>query len=241
MSGNCILAAGKRGIFQFTDTGWVSFGLKSMYINSIVISGNTIIAHTSDDIFQYSDTGWTSIAFGLRNLTITALAVKGKNIFAATRNNSVNSVYSVFQFMNTGWRAVNSGLSNSIIYSLAIDDDNNIYAGTSSGVWRCPIAGITKTKDVSVPQTSNQTTLKIYAPSASSTMLSIEYSLKSPERVHFTICNLSGRVVQTRSEEFSGSGTRRLLFDNRSLAPGCYNLQMRTNTFTENKLFTISR
>ncbi len=234
ISGNCILAGTAEGLFQFTDTGWASFGLKAKHIHSIVMSGNTVIACTSNDIFQYSDTGWTSIAFGLNH--IMKLAVKDNSIFATT-------IYEgVFHFMGTKWIAVNSGLLDFYsAISLAIDDDNYIYAGTGSGVWRCPIAEITKTKDIPVPQKSNQTTFRIHAPSASSTMLSIEYSLQFPQRVHFTICNLSGRVIQTRSVECFESGIRRLLFDNRSLAPGCYNLQMRTKTITENKLFTISR
>jgi hypothetical protein len=147
----------------------------------------------------------------------------------------------VFQKTETGWTQINTGLSDLYITSLAIRE-NTLYAGTvGNSVWRYQLSGITKTKDLSLSQKSNNSILKINVSRNFKTLPFIELTLSYPQRVKLVIYNMSGRIVQLKDMELLESGPQKIILDSRSLSSGCYNLQVQAKSCVKNMLFYISR
>lgn len=110
--------------------------LNQSYINTLVKKDNEIFAGTTPylpnrgGVFHSSDLGATWNNIGIINKDILSLAVKDNYLFAG-------SIYDgVYRTTNNGstWNQLNNGLNSLWISALAFID-NNLYAGTNSGVY----------------------------------------------------------------------------------------------------------
>ncbi len=138
VSGNKLYAGTNHGMYLFTDNGnsvmdrkEINTGLNGIVL-SIAVNDQNVYAGTSDGIYLLSDndTSWTGINSSLTHTPITALAVNGTNLFAATHDKGI------FLTANNGisWTAVNTGLTNTNINTL-IMIGTSIFAATDNGVF----------------------------------------------------------------------------------------------------------
>lgn len=93
---NIYVVTDKDGIYRSTDNGtsWKisNTGLSSTYIHSINLSGNNIFAGTDSGVSLSKNEGesWTSVNTGFSSsMSVTALLVSGKYIFAGTTGSGV--------------------------------------------------------------------------------------------------------------------------------------------------------
>lgn len=129
-----LLAATNYGLFISADSGstWTqnnnfSFGIITCFAD---YNADNLIAGTSNQgVFISSDNGssWSNI--GLSDINITALAVNGNVIFAATRS------HGIFKYNSTEWQIAGSDISTKSFFSLLITPDEKIYAG-GVGIYR---------------------------------------------------------------------------------------------------------
>jgi len=147
MSGNNLFAGTDCGVFLSTNNGtrWtaVSSGLPQTiyygytqqiftYVNALAVSGQDLFAGTNYGVYLSTNNGasWTAVDSDLTP-TVNALAVSDNAIFAGTAN------LGIYRSTNNGtsWTAVDSGITDSAyVFSLAVSG-NNIFAGTSNGVF----------------------------------------------------------------------------------------------------------
>ena len=104
----------------------------NLQVDCFVVSGTNIFAGISSGVLLSTDNGntWSVVGSGQPGYPITALAVLGKNLFAATAGGGV------YLSTNNGknWEADTIGLEYKYVRALAVLD-NNIFAGTNGGVY----------------------------------------------------------------------------------------------------------
>jgi len=134
VSAGPVLYAGTSvyGVYMSTDSGanWRDMGLIDTTVLSLAISGSHLYAGTAignGGVMVSIDSGanWNTVADGLNNHSVFALAVSDSNLFAGADGD-------VFVSTNGGnWVAVDSGLPVSQITALAISG-SSIFAGTAN-------------------------------------------------------------------------------------------------------------
>ena len=146
--GNTVyVGAQGAGIYLSTDNGvsWTEAnnGLTSMSVNDIVVAavatgGSIVFAGTEAGVFISVNDGatWSGVNTGLTDTLISALAVYGNDVFAATRSGKV------FVSANNGaqWTSVGAGLGNISIQTLFAGPKvagvaHLFAAGQGGGVW----------------------------------------------------------------------------------------------------------
>ena len=139
-SGNAIFAgSASNGVFITTNSGasWteINSGLTDTYISQLAAMGTKLFAVTLNGVFVYDndDMSWAADNSSLKN--INCFVVVNNQLFAGTDD---SGVYFSFDSGAT-WTSVSSKMpANTRVWSLAASSDN-IFAGTSSGVWRIPM------------------------------------------------------------------------------------------------------
>lgn len=81
------------------------------------------------DLFQFDGNTWTSIAAGLGNTQVNALAIHplSGELYAGTERG-------VFQFDGLIWTSLNAGLSDTTIHELRFAANGDLFAGTNAGL-----------------------------------------------------------------------------------------------------------
>lgn len=123
-------------VFQNPNTmiaQWVQInGPEGGNIISIVSNDTSVFIGTSLGLFRTTDYGttWAIANGGLTNISVSALAASGRNLFA------INFIKGVFLSTDNGnsWNAVNNGLPVAKFYSIACNG-TNIFLGTSDGIF----------------------------------------------------------------------------------------------------------
>jgi hypothetical protein len=166
-SGSFIFAGtDSSGVFMATNggTSWsaMNSGLTDKRISQLASAGTKLFAVTLKGVFVFdaNSASWTADSSGLKN--VNCLLASDSALFAGTDGNGV------YISANNGqsWAAVNSGLpANNRVWSLAASG-GNVFAGTSSGVWRrnpADIKNYTLTSSASVGGTiSPQGNVTVY-------------------------------------------------------------------------------
>jgi len=138
---NIFVATSNGGTFLSANNGgsWVTInnGLNGLNINTLAINGNIVLAGTKGGMYQTSNkwSNWTEINKGMvKNISVGALALEGKNILAGTGNFYYQgSVYLSFN-NGTNWINLNIGLFSSSVNALVVSGDS-VFAGTSYGLF----------------------------------------------------------------------------------------------------------
>ncbi len=136
-SENVIFAGSdSNGVFIIPDggTSWtaINAGLINKHISQLTIAGTKVFAVTLKGVFVFDadSTSWRADDSGLKN--INCLLPVDKLLFAGTDSNGVY----LSPDSGLNWFPINSGMPSNIrIWSLAKGIDN-IFAGTSEGIWR---------------------------------------------------------------------------------------------------------
>jgi hypothetical protein len=136
-SGNGILAGtDSSGVLTLPNDGsaWKTGDsvLASAYVNQLVALGTRLYAVTPDGVFVSSDNGatWAADASGLTN--VNCLLAVGGRLWAGTDDAGVY----VSTDAGGTWAAFGAGMPDGTrVWSLAATSEN-VFAGTSAGVWR---------------------------------------------------------------------------------------------------------
>jgi hypothetical protein len=138
-NGNSVFAGSdSNGVFITTNGGssWtaINSGLADTHIFQLATVGARLFAVTLKGVFVSDNNGstWTADGSGLKN--INCFVTVNNQLFAGTDSSGVKlSVDS-----GKTWTSAGSGMpADSRVWSLAAGS-NDIFAGTSSGVWRMP-------------------------------------------------------------------------------------------------------
>ncbi len=139
-SGNSVFAGSdSNGVFMTTNDGtsWtaINSGLTDRHISQLVVMGPKLFAVTLNGVFVSgnNDMNWAANSSALKN--INCFVVVNNQLFAGTDSSGV------YLSVDSGvtWTSVGSGMpTNTRVWSLAASSDD-IFAGTSSGVWHTPI------------------------------------------------------------------------------------------------------
>jgi hypothetical protein len=118
-----------------------STGSSAVLSLSVAADGSKIFAGTNGAGVYYSSNNgstWTGASTSLGGSHVRTFAVYGSNLFAGTENGVYLTLSSTIGTGSwAGWSAKNSGLTDKNILSLVVSADGmNVYAGTSSGVFR---------------------------------------------------------------------------------------------------------
>jgi hypothetical protein len=139
-SGDAIFAGSdSNGVFITTNfgTSWtaVNSGLADRHISQLTAMGTGLFAVTLNGVFVFDDddASWAANSSSLEN--INCLVVGDSQLFAGTDGSGVY----VSADGGATWTSVCLGMpSDTRVWSLATNGDD-IFAGTSDGVWRAPI------------------------------------------------------------------------------------------------------
>lgn len=208
------------GIFMKTKIGTIwnaaNSGLTDKHVLQLASMGTRLFALTSKGVFisVNNGTNWAANSSNLKN--ISCLLVVNNELFAGTDS---TGVYLSADSGST-WTPFNSGIpAGTRVWSLAVNSDN-IFAGTSTGVWRSSFA-----TDIKKPQTfSNSPGMQFRIQNGSHAI--IEFSLSSPEKINIDIYNLCGKKVLSVVRKRFEAGSQSISFDTKSITPGSYIIRL---------------
>jgi hypothetical protein len=136
-NGNAIFAgSASNGVFITTNggTSWtaINSGLTAAHISQLAAMGTKLFAVTLNGVFVSDNNGmsWAANSSSLKN--INCFVVVNNQLFAGTDDSGV------YLSVDSGgtWTSVSSGMpTDTRVWSLTASSDD-IFAGTSSGVWR---------------------------------------------------------------------------------------------------------
>jgi hypothetical protein len=219
-SGNAIFACSdSSGVFRTTNNAasWtaINSGLTDKRIFQLAAMGTKLFAVTLTGVFVSGNSGasWAANGPGLKN--IDCFFVVNNQLFAGTDSSGV------YLSADSGatWTSFNSGMpAGSRVWSLAASS-GNIFAGTSSGVWRTPIS----TTQVNKSGTARLTCSRLQFRRQNGPWATIEFALSVPETANLEVYDLCGhKIVHKRF----GAGLQCVLFNTGSFAPGLYILKL---------------
>jgi ligand-binding sensor domain-containing protein len=240
-----ILAGTSSGVYVSTTTGqyWSAknTGLTNTDVWTVAAESAEVFAGTSNGLFVSTDEGssWHESDTGISNKFVSALLAYpsggvGDYLVAGTKNGGVflsdNNALS--------WNALDSGLAKAYIWSFAAHD-NQLFAGTDSGVWVHPLPQIV----TSVPRTPMAVpkgfTLEQNYPNPFNPTTVIGYSIPRRAHIELKVFDLLGRVVGILVDEEKAPGTYAAKFDASQLSSGVYFYRLSSGTFNDAKKFVV--
>jgi photosystem II stability/assembly factor-like uncharacterized protein len=148
--GTNIFAATQNGVCRSTDSGesWVPMNQivpmdTFLYVSVLAAQGTNLFAGTGGyGVFLSTDSGntWSATSNEVQSSSIYALMSFGSIVFAGTGSSFI------FQSTDTGksWDDISIGWSNPPFYTMSFAViDSVLFAGTDTGVWRCPFSNFT--------------------------------------------------------------------------------------------------
>lgn len=153
-SGKIMVCTEQGGIKTWNGTAWVNLnaGLFSACGISIPIRALAVDptgqayagAHAfsacfpTGDLYRFDGAAWTSIAAGMGNTNVNALAIHpvSGELFAATDGG-------VFSYNGSNWTAWNAGLTSLVVHTIHFAATGDLFAGTDAGLAKWPAAGNT--------------------------------------------------------------------------------------------------
>ncbi len=141
--GDTIYATNQQGaltqLYRSGDNGksWTAINKFTNWVGAIYVRGDDVFVGGADTLYRSSDNGttWSTIGAGIQVMSIASI---GNTILAGTWN---DGMYRSTDNGNTWWNSTNSSLVNHTFYSLVVNE-GNIFAGTSTGIFRSSDNGI---------------------------------------------------------------------------------------------------
>jgi hypothetical protein len=246
------------GVYLSTNNGstWnsVNNGVSVYIVRTITISpNNTGGTNVFMGVFNYGGGGgvylstnngssWNAVTNGIpTGIWINSFSIIGNNIFAGTGDLFGKGIESgVYLSTNNGsnWQAVNTGFAEGKakrVKALAISS-NNIFAGTSNGVWRRPLSdfGLTGVEDEENNLPTSFSLQQNY-PNPFNPTTTINYSIPQTRFVKISIYDMLGREVAVLVNEDKSAGNYSIIFNGSNLTSGVYLYRMQAGGFVETK------
>jgi hypothetical protein len=151
----------------------------------------------------------------------------------------------VFLSANSGlkWTEVDTDgtFSKLAVRSLAKNEDY-LFAGTYYGsVWRRPLSDFNVIVRKTVHRVSKNTDVRISLTGTIGSNVSIEFVLPRRELTTITLCNISGCVIRSLTNQLFNPGSHKLSWNSVNLLPGCYILNVQTATSCSVKNFILAK
>ena len=222
--GNAIFAGSDTsGVFMTANDGtsWTAIGsgLTDRHISQLAVMGTRLFAVTLNGVF-ISDNNGTSWAANSSNLKdINCFVVINDWIFAGTDSSGV------YLSIDSGvtWASFNSGIpAGTRVWSLAASSDN-LFAGTSSGVWRIPFASIASVRKTESFFRTVRTGLQFRQNGSRAT---VAFALAGHETVDLDVYDLHGNKITSFLHKRCTAGSQCLSFSTRTIAPGSYIIRL---------------
>ncbi|HEY5122392.1 MAG TPA: T9SS type A sorting domain-containing protein, partial [Ignavibacteria bacterium] len=233
------------GVYRSVDNGisWVRVNSGLPYPNTsgltcMTVNGQNIFAgfYYGKGIFMTTNYGdnWINISNGLSNLSITAVAAIGSDIFIGT---DTNTIYHSFN-LGVNWSKINPGLSSypfvPYINKLYISG-NYIYAATDKqSVWRRPLSDFVGIKIIS-SEVPNKFSLSQNYPNPFNPVTKIKFTVANGFPIK-TFGNDKGGVFVTL-KVFDILGREVATLVNEQLAPGTYEVEWNASQFSSGVYF----
>lgn len=241
--GTNLFAGSDSGAFLSTNNGtsWtpVNSGLTSRCVLCFAVLGANLFAgmeainNDSGGIFCSTDNGSTWTPTGLKNGSISCLAVSGTNLFAA-----IGSVGVYLSTDNgTNWTQVNSGLSDfeGYAFSVAVSTPY-LFAGNYNGVWRRPLSEmITSVGSSNGKKLPTRFTLEQNYPNPFNPATTISFSLPLESIVSLKVYNIIGREVATLVSEEMPAGNYSRTWNANGWPSGVYFYRIEAGTYHDTK------
>jgi photosystem II stability/assembly factor-like uncharacterized protein len=236
-SGSAIFAGSDTGgVFMTTidGTSWtaVNSGLTDKHIFRIAVMGQKLFAVTLKGVFISSNNGasWTANSSSLKN--INCLMAAGDQLFSGT---DTGGVFISADSGNT-WSLFSQGMpSNTCVWSLTAGD-NNIYAGTNSGIWRTPysistvllpIQGLTRARLQFIRRNRSQ--------------VAVVFPLSNPGTVDLELYDLCGNKILSLIHNRLSAGMQSVSFNTGAIAPGSYIIRLSAGAAVYQQTAVIQR
>jgi|GEM_PF-5690284 len=176
------------GIYVSTDNGnnWsnTSTGLNAMNICSIISNNNSLFAASYNGVFRSTDNGtnWNNVD---TDTTWTLISYNG-NVFTGTNHGIKASANN-----GTLWNDISLGLPvNTKVYSLCIND-NYLYAGTKTGVYKRTLSEI-----VGIENYNNDICFNLF-PNPAYDKIYLNSNNQSIANLTLNIYSLTGKLVKS--------------------------------------------
>jgi photosystem II stability/assembly factor-like uncharacterized protein len=143
VEGGSIFAGTNNGVYSSSDKGahWIqkNTGLANLSIISLASKGTTIFLGAADAVYKSNDYGahWIMANAGI-NGNVYSFAFYAKTVFAGTYGNGLYRSENI----GTTWTKVLGLPENAFIYSIKANE-NDLFAGTDSGVYKSTDGGTT--------------------------------------------------------------------------------------------------
>lgn len=238
-----IFAATDYGhLFRSIDLGdhWTETAYSGNTILSIHKNENALFVGTQTEgdihgsVYYSTDDGqnWTNTGLdnylGIFSCNITSILSVGDKIFVGTNG------YGVFLYMNDGSGWTNVGLDNLAAWQLIIIDDELI-AGTSSGVWKRPLSEMITSVENQISNTISIYTLRQNYPNPYNSSTIIKYSIPKEGLVTLKVYNILGEEVADIVNELKLAGNYEVTFNSDNLTSGVYLYKFTAGNFVQTR------
>jgi hypothetical protein len=236
--GGAIFAAGDSdGVFMTTNTGtsWtaVNSGLSDKRIFQLAAMGTKLFAVTLSNVFMSGNSGMSWAANGSSLKNINCFLVVNNQLFAGTDSSGV------YLSADSGatWTLSGSGMpAGTRVWSLAAGSDN-IFAGTSSGVWRAPFSNT----QVMLSMAAHPVRSMLQFRRQNGSCATIVFALSSPETVDLEVFDVCGNKIRSLVHNQFGAGMQHVSFTTGSIAPGSYILRLTAGAVVDQQTISMYR
>jgi len=221
-----------------TSWGRRDFGLPiGSYVKAVALTEQKLFAAAGDSIYRCDvDAGpWVISTKGTG-----PLATLGKSVFAGAGSGLLISLDE-----GTNWTDASQGLGDAIIKTFLVtgqtggSEEQVLFAGTTSGVWKRPVAGMiptTTSMEGSTGQLPTTHILEQNYPNPFNPETRIKFSLATMHATHLDIFNILGQHVRLLVSEQLPAGQHELVWDGRDnngrhVASGVYLYRIMAGSF----------
>jgi photosystem II stability/assembly factor-like uncharacterized protein len=237
-SGNAVFAGSDTGgVFMMTNggTSWtaVNSGLTDKHIFQLAAMGAKLFAVTLGNVFISGNNGtsWAAYSSSLKN--INCFFVLNNQLFAGTDSSGVY----LSDDNGATWTSSGSGMpAHTRVWSLAASSDN-IFAGTSTGVWRTPYSIATMGP---FPRAARYCP-RLQFSRHNGSRATIAFALSGPETVDLEVFDLCGNKIISVVHRRFGAGVQSVSFNTGSIAPGSYVIRLTAGTAVYQRTAAIQR
>ncbi|GEM_PF-2664723 len=245
-NGNLFVAAMGQGVLFSSDSGktWVykNNGFPATRkVSEIVTFDGTL--YTGDD---YAGTGIHRSTNGGESWERVGERVLPRYVGDLTANQDGNlyagfSPGGVYRSSDRGTTWEYCGLSNYSVWSIFVADSDEVYVGTSDGLWLLKFSGTTGVEQIG--DASQVTSYQLYQnyPNPFNPTTTIQFTIPERAFITVTVVNVLGQEVATLAAEEVAAGTHKTTWDATNLPSGIYFARLEAKNFVATKKMVLMK
>lgn len=233
------------GVFHSSDNGitWSPYNnnLAGKTVSELAVLGTDVIAGTTyNGIFISTDNGmnWVPINNGLKSISINALYSYDNKLLAATFNG--NDVY-LSTNKGSNWTKFSNGFTSDIYIYDFIVYGNDVFAGTSNGIWKRPVSEMVLSVSQSQIVFPEEYSLSQNYPNPFNPTTNISFSLPAKSFVSLKIFDSLGKVVAILENGYLSAGCYTKQWNAMNVSSGIYFYSLITGSHKETKKLVLLR